>query len=191
VAKLCAIADWDIAYSRGKDEDYSEYSTMLAKAQTEYLMRNAARIRKMEDQPFTAFLQAMMNDGFLTQMGGSSRILFGSEHIVAQGLMEEQAKANIRGLHGEQVGIGTILMAHLQSLDWKAVRKALEEVGAPVTAEQIGLGSEAIIRTLVRARAINESWLCDRSDFYTVLMEKPLSEKLARAIALETGVIES
>lgn len=191
VAKLCAIVDWDIAYSRGKDEDYSEYSTMLAKAQTEYLMRNAARIRKMEDQAFTTFLLAMMNDGFLTQMGGSSRILFGSEHVVAQGFMEEQAKANVRGLHGEQVGIGTILMAHLQALDWKAVRKALEDVGAPVTAEQIGLGNEAIIRTLVRARAINESWLRDRSDLYTILMEKPLSEKLARAIALETGVIES
>ena len=145
----------------------------------------------MEDQPFTAFLQAMMNDGFLTQIGGSSRILFGSEHIVGQGLMEEQAKANVRGLHGEQVGIGTILMAHLQALDWKAAKKALEDVGAPVTAEQIGLGNEAIIRSLVRARAINESWLRDRSDFYTILMEKPLSEKLARAIALETGVIES
>jgi len=191
VAKLCAIEDWKVAYSRGKDEDYSEYATMLAEAQTEYLMKNATRIRKMEDPAFTAFLQAMMNDGFLTQMGGSSRILFGSEHVVAQGLMEEQAKANVRGLHGEQVGLGTILMAHLQAQDWKAVKKALEEVGAPVTAERIGLGDEAIIRTLVRARAINESWLRDRPDIYTILMELPLSEKPAREIALETGVIGS
>jgi len=191
VAKLCAIEDWNLAYSRGKDEDYSEYAIMLAEAQTEYLMKNAMRIRKMEDPAFTAFLQAMMNDGFLTQMGGSSRILFGSEHVVAQGLMEEQTRANVRGLHGEQVGLGTILMARLQAQDWKTVKKALEEVGAPVTAEQIGLGDQAIIRTLVRARAINESWLRDRPDIHTILMEMSLSEELARGIALETGVIKS
>jgi len=189
VAKLCAIEDWSLAYSRGKDEDYSEYSVMLAKAQTEYLMENASRIRRMEEQAFDAFLLAMINDGFLTQIGGSSRVIFGSEHVVAQGLMEEQVTANVKGLHGEQVAIGTILMAYLQGQDWTAVRKALEEIGAPVTAKQIGLGDGAVIRTLVRARTINESWLRDRPDFYTILMEGSVTEAQAKEIALKTGVI--
>ena len=189
VAKLCAIEDWKLAYSRGKDDDYSEYSIMLASAQTEYLMKNASRIRKMEEPVFNSFLLAMMNDGFLTQMGGSSRILFGSEHIVGQGLMEEQLHVGVKGLHGEQVGIGTILMAYLQDLDWRALKKALEDVGAPASAAQIGLDAEAIIRTLVRARAINEAWIRDRPDIYTVLMEKPLTENSAREIAIKTGVI--
>jgi len=189
VAKLCAIEDWNIAYSRGRDEDYSEYAVMLGRAQTKYLMENAPRIRKMEEAAFNTFLLAMMNDGFLTQMGGSSRILFGSEHVVAQGLMEEQIRAHIQGLHGEQVGIGTILMAYVQGLDWMAVRKALEDIGAPTTAEQIGLSDQAIIRSLVRARAINESWIRDRPDIYTILMEKSLTEDFAKQIALNTEVI--
>lgn len=189
VAKLCAIEDWNIAYSRGKDEDYSEYAVMLGGAQTEYLMENASRIKKMEEAAFNAFLFAMMNDGFLTQMGGSSRILFGSEHIVAQGLMEEQIRAGVQGLHGEQVGIGTILMAYVQGLDWMAVRKSLDNVGAPTTGKQIGLGDGAIIRSLVRARAINESWIRDRPDIYTILMEKSLTEDFAKEIALNTEVI--
>jgi len=191
IAKVCAIEDWNLAYSRGKDPVYSEYAIMLARAQAEYLMTNASRIRGMEEEAFNAFLLAMMNDGFLTQMGGNSRILFGSEHVVAQGLMEEQDRANVRGLHGEQVALGTILMAYLQRLDWVAVKKALEEVGAPVTAGQTGLSDQAVVRALTRARSINESWLSDRSDFHTILMEKSLTNALAKEIALETGVIES
>ena len=189
IAKLCAVEDWKIAYARGKDEDYSEYSIMLAKAQTEYLMKNAARVQRMEESAFDSFLLAMMNDGFLTQMGGSSRILFGSEHMVAQGLMEEQIRAGVHGLHGEQVAIGTLLMAYLQGLDWASVKKALEEAHAPTTAKQIGLENQAIIRTLTRAKTINEAWISDRPDIYTILMEQPLSEESAREIASSTGVI--
>jgi len=191
IAKICAVEDWKIAYARGKDEDYSEYSTMLGIDQTEYLMQNAARIRRMEESVFNSFLLAMINDGFLTQIGGSSRILFGSEHVVAQGLMEEQLQAKIRGLHGEQVGIGTILMTCLQGLDWIAIKKALKEVDAPISAKQIGLSDQAIIRTLKRAKAINESWISDRPDIYTILMERSLSEESAKEIASKTGVIES
>jgi glycerol-1-phosphate dehydrogenase [NAD(P)+] len=189
LGKVSATYDWSLAYSRGKDPAYSEYAITLAGAQVEYLMKNASRIRKKDQGAFDAFLQAVMNDGFLTEVAGSSRILFGSEHVVAQGLMEEQARANTRGLHGEQVGLGTILMAYLQGQDWAAVKKALEEIGAPVTAQQIGLDDEAVIRALARARAINESWLRDRPDIYTILMEKPLTRERAKQIATVTGVI--
>ena len=191
IAKVCAVEDWNYAYSHGKERIHSEYALMLARAQAEYLIKNASRIRRKEEPAFNAFLLAMMNDGFLTQMAGSSRILFGSEHAVAQGLMEEQAHANVRGLHGEQVAVGTILMAYLQGQDWMAVKKALEEIGSPVTAEQIGLNDEAVSRALIRARTINEAWLRERPDIYTILMEKPLTEEFAKKIATETGVTKA
>jgi len=190
IAKLCAIEDWNLAYLRGKDRIYSEYAITLARAQVEYLMRNASRIRE-EENAFNAFLKAMMNDGFLTQMAGTSRILFGSEHMVAEGLMEEHTLGKSGSLHGELVGLGTILMAYLQGQDWMAVKKALEEVGAPVTAERIGLSDEDVIRALTAARIINESWLRNRPDIYTILMERILTEESAKAIAKETGVIKS
>jgi len=189
IAKICAIHDWNLAYSRGKDPVYNEYAIMLAKAQVEYLIKNATRIRKMEEEPFNAFLQTLMNDGFLMEMAGNSRILFGSEHIVAQGLMEEHVPGTPESLHGQQVSLGNILMAYLQGEDWMAIKKALEEIGAPVTAEQIGLSDEAVIRCLTRAKAINESWFSDFPHFYTILMEKPLTKKIAEEIARETEVI--
>jgi len=189
LAKICATHDWKLAYSHGKDRTYGEYAIMLARAQVEYLMNNASRIRKKDERAFESFLQIMMNDGFLTEMAGNSRILFGSEHVVAQALMEEQTRARVSGLHGEQVGLGTILMSHLQGQDWMAVKRALEEVGAPVTGEQMGLGEDSVIRALTRAQAINQSWLRDRPDFHTVLMEKPLTAESAKEIATETDVI--
>jgi glycerol dehydrogenase-like iron-containing ADH family enzyme len=82
-------------------------------------------------------------------------------------------------------------MAFLQGLDWLSIRKALEEAGAPTRAEQIALSDQAIIRTLVRARAINEAWMRDRPDIYTILMEESLTEESAKEIALKTGVIQS
>jgi len=191
ISKISAVEDWKLAYSREKTKVFSEYAIMLAMAQTRYLMENAARIKRKEEQAFTAFLQAMINDGFLSQIGGDSRILFGSEHIVAQGLMEEQLQAGVKGLHGEQVAIGTILMTYLQGQNWASVRKALQEVGAPVTVEQIGLADQAAIRALTRARKINETWLRDRPDLYTILMEKTLTEANAKEIAVETGIIQS
>jgi hypothetical protein len=54
----------------------------------------------------------------------------------------------------------------------------------------MGLDDEAVIRALTRARAINESWMRDRPDMYTIVMEKPLTRELAKMIARGTGVIE-
>ncbi len=188
IAKISAIEDWKLAYSHGKTTNLSEYAITLANAQTRYLLENASRI-KGKDEAFNAFLQAMISDGFLTEMAEDSRILFGSEHIVAQGFMEEQTRANVSGLHGEQVALGTILMAYLQGLDWMTIRRALEEVGAPVTAGQLGLADQAVINVLTRADKINESWLRDRPDFHTILIDKPLSTETAEEIATQTKVI--
>jgi len=188
VAKACAIEDWKLAYSRKMTDHYSEYGVILAKAQINYLIENASRIRKMEKAPFEAFLKALMNDGFLTQMSGDSRILFGSEHVIGQALMEEQS--GMKSLHGEQVAIGTIIMSRLQGIDWRTLKKSLDEIGAPTSSAAIGLDPEAIVRAVMRGQAINKSWMHDRPDFHTTLMEEELSEEDARRIARETGVIE-
>jgi len=188
IAKACAIEDWKLAYSRKVSGHYSEYGVTLAKAQINYLIENASRIRKMEKAPFEAFLKALMNDGFLTQMSGDSRILFGSEHVIGQALMEEQS--GMKSLHGEQVAIGTIIMSRLQGIDWRTLKESLDEMGAPTSSAAIGLDPEAIVRAVMRGQAINKSWMRDRPDFYTILMEEELSEEDARRIAKETGVIE-
>jgi glycerol-1-phosphate dehydrogenase [NAD(P)+] len=188
IAKACAIEDWRLAYSQGKTDHYSEYGVALANSHISYLIENAARIRRMERGPFEAFLKALMNDGFLTQMSGDSRILFGSEHVIGQALMEGESR--MKSLHGEQVAIGTIIMSRLQGLDWKRLRGALEEIGAPTTANAIGFDPEVFVRAVARGPEINRAWMRDRPDFYTILTHEQFTEQDASKLAKETGVIE-
>jgi len=188
VAKACAIEDWKLAYAQKMTDHYSEYGVALANSHISYLIENAARIRKMETGPFEAFLKALMNDGFLTQMSGDSRILFGSEHVIGQALMEGESR--MKSLHGEQVAIGTIIMSRLQGLDWKVLKGSLEEIGAPTTARAIGFDSETLVMAIARGPEINRAWMHDRPDFYTILTHKDFTEQQVRKIAKETGVIE-
>ncbi len=190
VSKISAISDWRLAFSRGKDPVYSEYAITLAMSQVEYLVENAARVRRKEDQAFGAFLQMLVNDGFLMEVAGNRRIVAGSEHLIAQGLAEEYPTGTSGALHGEEVGLGTILMTYLQGGDWRAVKKALEEVGAPTTGAQLGLNNEGVIRALVKGRKLNETRMQWFPQFYTILMEKDLSREVAGEIAKETGVIK-
>ena len=49
-------------------------------------------------------------------------------------------------LHGEQCGVGTIMMAYLYDIDWKGIKDTLEKTGAPTTAEELGVEPESIIK---------------------------------------------
>lgn len=85
-------------------------------------------------------------------------------------------------LHGEQCGIGAIMMMHLHKGDWKEIRDSLRTMGAPTTAEELGHDSEDIVDALMMARDV-------RKDRYTILSAKELTRKKAESIAKATGVI--
>jgi glycerol-1-phosphate dehydrogenase [NAD(P)+] len=85
-------------------------------------------------------------------------------------------------LHGEQCGVGTIMMAHLYGMEWKGIKETLQKTGAPTTAEDLGLKPESIIKALVQACTI-------RPERYTILNEKKLDYDSAEKLAKVTGVI--
>ncbi|MEM2921321.1 MAG: NAD(P)-dependent glycerol-1-phosphate dehydrogenase, partial [Candidatus Bathyarchaeia archaeon] len=85
-------------------------------------------------------------------------------------------------LHGEKCAVGTILCACLQDQNWKVIKKVLKTIGAPTTADELGVGEKYIIEALVRAREV-------RPDRYTVLNIRMPDQKRAKEIARVTGVI--
>jgi glycerol-1-phosphate dehydrogenase [NAD(P)+] len=87
-----------------------------------------------------------------------------------------------KGLHGEQCGIGSIMMAKLQDQDWKKIIKTLNEVGSPTTAKQIGLKKSEIIEALMMAQDL-------RPARYTILKEIEMTEQKAMNLAKRTKVI--
>jgi glycerol-1-phosphate dehydrogenase [NAD(P)+] len=86
-----------------------------------------------------------------------------------------------RSLHGEQCGVGTIMMMYLHGGNWQRIREALVKIGAPTTAKELGVTKAQIVQALAHAHEI-------RTDRYTILGNKGLSEDAAERVATITQV---
>lgn len=178
VAKLTAVKDWQI----GRDatgEYYGEYAASLALLGANLMVNNSKRMGKADDAAVRDLVEALISTGVAAGIAGTSRPCSGSEHLFSHAL---DVIAPGRGLHGEKCGIGTILAAKMQGLDWLAVRKALRNVHAPTTAAEIEVTGDEVVRALVDAAGI-------RPDRYTILSKKNLDVRAATALAKEAGVV--
>jgi len=111
-------------------------------------------------------------------IAGSSRPASGSEHMFSHAL---DIVAEKPALHGEQCGVGTIMMMSLHGGDWKRIREVLKCIGAPVTAEELGVDRDEIIEALLMAHRI-------RPERYTIL-GSGLTKGAAIKLAKKTGII--
>jgi glycerol-1-phosphate dehydrogenase [NAD(P)+] len=112
-------------------------------------------------------------------IAGSSRPASGSEHKFSHAL---DVKAPKPALHGEQCGVGTIMMAYLHGGDWQRIRQSLHSIGAPVDAQGLGIADQYIVEALLHAKNV-------RPERYTILGEG-LTRKAAEELARVTLVIE-
>ncbi len=179
LAKLTAVRDWRMAHL-ATGEYYGVYDASLALMSAEHVTENAAAIKPGSEEGLRVVLEALISCGVAMSIAGSSRPCSGSEHLFSHAL---DLTAPNTAMHGEQCGVGAIMMAHLHGRDWKRIRATLKEVGAPTTAEELGIEPEVVVQALLRARTI-------RPDRYTILNEKQLSYDYARELARKTGVID-
>ena len=123
-------------------------------------------------------IRPIIISGISMSVAGSSRPTSGSEHMFSHA-MDRICPG--RGLHGEQCGIGAIMMMYLHGGDWKRIRDALIKIGAPTSAKELGIPSEKIIEALVTAHKV-------RSRF-TILGQEGLTYEAAEHLATITKVI--
>lgn len=96
---------------------------------------------------------------------------------------ESKAKSSYKSaLHGEQCGVGTIMMMNLHGGDWKCIRDALKAMNAPTNAYELNIDPEDIIDALTLAHTI-------RPERYTILGDRGLSREAAKKLAIRTEVI--
>jgi glycerol-1-phosphate dehydrogenase [NAD(P)+] len=178
ISKIVSVRDWRLAHE-DKGEYYGDYAASLALMSSNLIMRNADIIRKRQEKGYRTLLEALVSCGVAMSIAGSSRPCSGSAHIFSHTL---DIMASSSALHGEQCGIGAIMMAKLHGLNWDNVKKSLKKIGAPTTAGEIGISNKTLIKALVKAREI-------RPDRYTVLNKIKLTEKSAKDLAEKCGVI--
>jgi len=179
IANFTAVRDWQLAH-RLRDATFSNYAAALSEMTANMIMENAKEIGKEEEKSVWTVVKALVSSGVAMSIAGSSAPASGSEHKFSHALdmiVEKPA------LHGEQCGVGTIMMTYLYRENWQRIRDALKEIGAPTTAKELGIKDEYIIEALTSAHKINPRR-------YTILGDSGLTYEAAEKLALVTQVIE-
>jgi len=178
ISKAVAVRDWRLA-REVNGEYYGEYAGSLALMSSSLVMESAHQIRDRQEEGYRTLLEALVSCGVAMSIAGSSRPCSGSEHLFSHAL---DMLAPRPALHGEQCGVGAIMMAKLHGLDWRSIRESLEVIGAPTTAEALGISRETIIAALVKAREV-------RPERYTILNRVSLTAGAAEDLAEKCGVL--
>ncbi len=178
IAKLTAVRDWRLAHEV-KEEYYGDYAADLALMSARLMIKKARLLKTNLEEGLRVLIEALISCGVAMSIAGSSRPCSGSEHLFSHALDQIVPKP---ALHGEQCGIGTILMARLHNINWKRIRDTLKSVEAPTTAIELGIGPDQIVEALMRAVDI-------RPDRYTILVERTLTPESAKTLAKTTGII--
>jgi len=178
ISKVTEVEDWKLANAENGDY-YGAYAASLALMSSQLIMENSERIKKNTSETVRDLLEALISCSTSMSIAGSSRPCSGSAHLFSHAL---DLIVDKPALHGEQCGVGCIMMAKLHGFDWEKIRGSLQTLGAPTTASSLGIKKEKIIKALVMAQGV-------RPDRYTILSKVPMDRASAEALAVETGVI--
>lgn len=178
IAKFTSVKDWKLAHEK-KDEYYGDYAASLALMSAKLVMKNIESIHSQEEEGVRILLEALISCGVAMSIAGSSRPCSGSEHLFSHAL--DMIQPN-QALHGEQCGVGTIMMAYLHNEDWEHIKSTLSILGAPTNAQQLGVDKKDVIEALELSSNI-------RSERYTILNDLDLNRQGYEEMARATGVI--
>lgn len=178
ISKFTAVKDWQLAFA-DKDEYYGEYAASLALMSAKLVIQNAKQIQPDNEEGLRVLLEALISCGVAMSIAGSSRPCSGAEHLFSHALdMINGSKA----MHGEQCGVGAIMMAYLHGTNWKRIRETLKRLNAPTTASELGFKDEEVMEALEVAATI-------RTERYTILNKLKMDHEACKKVAKATGVI--
>lgn len=179
ISNLTAVEDWKLAHKL-INEPFSDSAAALSVMTAKLLIQEADNIQPRHPESTAIVVKGLISSGMAMSIAGTSRPASGSEHKFSHALDKIAPKP---ALHGEQCGVGTIMMMYLQGGDWKHIQSVLKKVNAPTTAKELGIEDEYIIEALTQAHNI-------RKNRYTILGDRGLTRQAAENIAIQTKVIE-
>lgn len=111
LAKYISIADWKIAHLVS-GEYFCERVCSMAQESLDLMVDCARKLAEGEEPDFEAMAYAQMLSGLTMQMLSHSRAASGAEHLIAHLVeMKPRGFENAHGIHGECVGVGTLICA--------------------------------------------------------------------------------
>jgi len=177
ISKFTAVKDWELARDKN-GEEFSEYASALSLMSAKIIADSSDTINDGSETSIRKVVKALISCGVAMSIAGSSRPGSGSEHKFSHALDAISPKP---AFHGEQCGVGTIMMTKLQGGDWEHIRGVLRDIDAPVDANGLGIDSDLIVEALTKAHEIRKSR-------YTIL-DDGLTRNQAVELASSTMVI--
>ena len=178
ISNLSAVKDWELAH-RLKNEEFSTFAASLSETSAKLLLYKAEDIRSGLEEAVWQAVKCMITSGVAMSVADTTRPASGSEHMFSH-VLDRIAPG--KALHGEQCGVGAIMMMYLHGEDWEEIRTFLKTIGAPTTAKELRIPKKKIVEALLNAQKI-------RPERYTILGEQGLTYDAAKKLAKITGVI--
>jgi glycerol-1-phosphate dehydrogenase [NAD(P)+] len=179
ISKFTAVKDWKLAHQQ-VNEYYGEYAASLALMSAKLVIENAELVVSHKDEGLRILLEALISCGVAMSIAGSSRPCSGSEHLFSHAL--DMVNSH-HAMHGEQCGVGSILIAYLYKTNWQKIRNTLKQIGAPTTAGDLGVKDTEVVKALESAAKI-------RPERYTILHKLNLDFDACEKVAKATGIID-
>jgi glycerol-1-phosphate dehydrogenase [NAD(P)+] len=148
LSNLTSVEDWRLAHARGSDS-YDGMSASLARVSAEAVLHHPGGI---QDEDFLRTLaEALLMSGLAMAGAGSSRPCSGACHEISHAidfLLPQKSSP-----HGEQVGVGALVSAHLQRNDalFGQMLAALRRHEMPTSPADLGLSTEEFIDAVTYA----------------------------------------
>ncbi|MDP1552335.1 MAG: NAD(P)-dependent glycerol-1-phosphate dehydrogenase [Methanobacteriaceae archaeon] len=178
VSNYAAILDWKLAH-RLLNEKYSESAAALSLMTAKMIINSSDSIKEGLEQSARLVVKSLISSSIAISIAGTSRPASGSEHKFSHALDMIAPKP---ALHGEQCGVGTIMMMHLHGENWQFIKDSLKKMHVPTTAKELDIEPEYIIEALTIAHSI-------RKERYTILGDRGITREAAEKLAIKTEVI--
>jgi glycerol-1-phosphate dehydrogenase [NAD(P)+] len=177
--------DWKLSAKKG-EKYYSKIGIIAeeAAAFTFTLLKRLPKPIRIQKEILETLVAGLWANGAWMQIAESTAPCSGSEHNFSHAINylfsdeneNNEGKKRKKTLHGEEVALGTLWASYLQRKDWKNVRKNLNKLGLPITAEQLGLTKEQAKKVALEAPHIRKRHTI-LNEFRT---EKPLINALEK-----------
>jgi len=177
ISNKTAILDWQLS-KRITGEHVSEYASALSNMTADAMINGRKEIALDPIERTYAVFKGLISSSMAMCIAGSSRPASGAEHLISHRLDKLTDKP---AMHGEQVGLMSVLTMYLHGGNWRELQETLEILGAPSKGDDLKIDEDIMIKAIISAQEV-------RPDRYTVLSTGVTEVGIKNAL-VETGLI--
>ena len=168
IGKFTSLADWRLSHQLN-GEYYCPEVAGVIEAAVETCAANAQALAQREPQAIQAVTEALILSGLAMDMVGVSRPASGAEHQMAHYWeMDALRRGEEHPLHGNAVGVGTVLAASLYEMaaeylpqgfaapDKGQILACLQAAGSCADPKELGIRRELCLESLLHAMELRD-----------------------------------